>query len=188
LRFAAESARALVLFICVSDDPVSLKGTMTIDEFKEWAKSLGRDDFSQATCDLSQYFIERIDEHYFAKPSPAKRILFTKFCNVLRKVDLILGHDIETGNVFLAYGKDVIQALSDGKKQSISTMILVNLRQATPELEILLTTLNAVKGSNDYNCGETGHAVEWLEKLFVLSVDGMTRTKCIADLLDGTNV
>jgi hypothetical protein len=117
-----------------------------------------------------------VDEHYFKRPDPAKRVLFTEFCNVLRKADFIFGHDTETGNVFLAYGKDVIQALIDGKTQFVAP-ILVNLRQATPELELLLVTLDQVKGRNDYESykGEAGDAVEWLEKLVVL--DGMTRTK-----------
>jgi hypothetical protein len=125
------------------------------------------------TIDLNKYFLDPVDERYFTIPDPAKRILFTQFCDELRNVDVVFGHDTDTGKVFLAYGKDVLQASKDGKAQWVS-IILVNLRQATPELEILLVTLNAVKGSNDYT-GEVGDAVEWLERLFV--VDGMTRTK-----------
>lgn len=91
----------------------------------------------------------------------------TSFAATLKNVDVIFGHDTETGNVFLAYGKDLIETvIASGEGRSVR-IGQIDLKQSTDELEMLLACVQVAKGKHDYE-PTADDSVDWLERLFRL--------------------
>jgi hypothetical protein len=97
-----------------------------------------------------------------------------------KDTDIILGHDMDTGNVFLVYGRETMKRIVDTGKTESLTFEKVSIRQSTTELEMLLAAVNVAKGHDDYmsTADQTivQTEVDELKRIFSLT-DGMHRSK-----------
>jgi hypothetical protein len=81
------------------------------------------------------------------------------FLTTLRNADIIFGSDEGTGNVFLMYGKRLLERIVWTSKSDSATIATVPIQQATTELEALIVAVIGVKGRCDYNGGDTKRVV-----------------------------
>ena len=88
---------------------------------------------------------------------------------MLKDTDIIFGCDNTTGNAFLVYGRELLKSITeDGVARSCSTVI-INLRQATIELEMLLAAVLVAKGHEEYQSDEEARDIKELERMFGLT-------------------
>jgi hypothetical protein len=98
-----------------------------------------------------------------------------KVLEIMRAVDVILGYDIETGNEFLAYGREFVSAIAKGNETVSVSVFRSIIRQSTQELEMFLAAVNVAKGHDDYQSSADALEIQELERLFSLQ-DGMHKT------------
>ncbi|MGD1095124.1 MAG: hypothetical protein ABSB35_24420 [Bryobacteraceae bacterium] len=89
------------------------------------------------------------------------------------KTDIILGHDTDTDNVFLVFGRTLLQVIVADNESRPCSVVVVNLRQSTSELELLIAAVQVARGYDDYqSSGSVDRAeVEQLEALLRLDPD-----------------
>lgn len=69
----------------------------------------------------------------------------------LKRANVIFGRDVETRNEFLVFGRTLLKRIAKGKvRKSRVALLVIELNQATDELEMLCAMLNVHKGHNDY--------------------------------------
>jgi len=61
-----------------------------------------------------------------------------------------MGHDEVTGNQFVAYGWDVVTAISASEIGRPVKVVRMSILQATLELEALLAATSVAKGRHEY--------------------------------------
>lgn len=89
---------------------------------------------------------------------------------LLKNTDIILGHDTETGNGFLAFGRTLLQAIIADNTSRPCRIVIMNLRQSTSELEMLLAAVQVTHGYHEYlGGGNLDRAeIQAIEELFRL--------------------
>ncbi|MDB5345816.1 MAG: hypothetical protein JWP89_4193 [Schlesneria sp.] len=73
-------------------------------------------------------------------------------CNaidLLSEVEVILGRDIPTQEVFLVYGRNRLKALAKDKSEDVDVLMIDIIRQ-TNELDRLLALVQLAKHGDDY--------------------------------------
>lgn len=71
----------------------------------------------------------------------------------LKRADVIFGRDVVTRNEFLVFGRDMLQRIAKGKAGKAGKragILVIELNQATDELEMLGAMLLVHKGKCDY--------------------------------------
>ena len=93
---------------------------------------------------------------------------------LFKETDVILGHGTDTDNVFVVYGRELLQTIAAGKDGKECTILTVDLRQSTSELEMLLAAVKVAKGFDDYQSFDDQLESADLGQPFI-ATDGMHR-------------
>jgi hypothetical protein len=70
--------------------------------------------------------------------------------HVLRDADVIFGIDVTTQNIFLVWGRKLLQKIVRANSGRRCRTFYVTLNQETEELEKFLTLVTTIKGSHNY--------------------------------------
>jgi hypothetical protein len=102
---------------------------------------------------LCEAFTETGSDGSVIVPIDALVIVSDSNLSLIRDADRIFGVDATTGNEFLVYGLDTSKEIAEGKVGKRCSVLRVRLFQETNDLEHLLTLVQYVKGSHDYQAG-----------------------------------
>lgn len=97
----------------------------------------------------------------------------------IKHAEVIWGHDIKTHNVFLLFGRTVMQNIVNLNQTRQIRPLLMNMRQETEELEMAVAAIQVAKGYDEYIATEDDKPdpdVAELERL--LSLDETITTSC----------
>jgi hypothetical protein len=93
----------------------------------------------------------------------------------LHEADIVMGHDLESDNVFLVYGRELVQRGAATNMAISAKVMCVKILQSSKELELLLAAVMIAKGHHDYQSDDDAKAITELERMFALT-EGMHRT------------
>lgn len=77
-----------------------------------------------------------------------------------KTLDIIIGHDTDTGNIFPVSGTNLLQTIASGTEAQECTIQIIDLRQATNELEMLIAAVRVAKGHDEYQSEELDEMAE----------------------------